>query len=125
MDSKNQKSSKNDSVFSELVGDKLNDIVKKVVSTGVGAAFMTEESVKKIFEELPLPKEMIQGLILNAKNAKDDFTQSVREELSAYLSKVDAQKIVEGILDKYDIEVQSKIVFKKKEDFRDAKNEVK
>ncbi len=94
----------------------LGDIIKKVVSVGVGAAFMTEESVKKVLEDLPLPKDIVTGLVQNAKGAKEDFTKGIREELKNYLSKVDASKIATDILDKYDVEVEAKFRFKKKEE---------
>jgi len=92
----------------------IGDIIKKVVSVGVGAAFMTEESVKKILEDLPLPKDIVSGLVQNAKGAKEDFTNGIREEIKNYLSKVDAGKIVTDILDRYNVEVEAKFKFKKK-----------
>lgn len=102
--------------MSEKKDSAIGDIIKKVVSVGVGAAFMTEESVKKILEDLPLPKDIISGLVQNAKGAKEDFTNGIREELRTYLSKVDASKIVTDVLDKYDVEVEAKFKFKKKTD---------
>ncbi|MBC7712058.1 MAG: hypothetical protein H7177_01880 [Rhizobacter sp.] len=99
----------------ENKGSGLDNIIKKVVSVGVGAAFMTEESVKKILEDLPLPKEILSGLVQNAKGAKEDFTNGIREELRNYLTKVDASKIATDILDRYDVEVEAKFKFKKKE----------
>ena len=92
----------------------IGDIIKKVVSVGVGAAFMTEESVKKILDDLPLPKDIVTGLVQNAKGAKEDFTNGLREEVRTYLSKVDASKIATDILDRYDVEVEAKFKFKKK-----------
>ncbi len=97
-------------------GSPIEGIIKKVVSVGVGAAFMTEESVKKILEDLPLPKEILSGLVQNAKGAKEDFTNGIREEIRNYLSKVDASKIATDILDRYDVEVEAKFKFKKKND---------
>lgn len=102
--------------MSEKKDSAIGDIIKKVVSVGVGAAFMTEESVKKILEDLPLPKEIISGLVQNAKGAKVDFTNGIREELRSYLTKLDAGKIATDILDKYDVEVEAKFKFKKKTD---------
>lgn len=104
-------------------GSGIENIIKKVVSVGVGAAFMTEESVKKILEDLPLPKEILTGLVQNAKGAKEDFTNGIREELRNYLSKVDASKLASDILDRYDVEVEAKFKFKKKGDSVPAKNE--
>ncbi len=92
----------------------IEGIIKKVVSVGVGAAFMTEESVKKILEDLPLPKEILSGLVQNAKGAKEDFTNGIREEIRNYLAKVDASKVATDILDRYDVEVEAKFKFKKK-----------
>ncbi len=100
--------------MSEKKDSAIGDIIKKVVSVGVGAAFMTEESVKKILEDLPLPKDIITGLVQNAKGAKEDFTKGIREELKNYLTKVDASKIATDILDRYDVEVEAKFKFKKK-----------
>lgn len=100
--------------MSEKKDSPIGDIIKKVVSVGVGAAFMTEESVKKILEDLPLPKDIITGLVQNAKGAKEDFTKGIREELKNYLTKVDASKIATDILEKYDVEVEAKFKFKKK-----------
>lgn len=100
--------------MSEKKDSAIGDIIKKVVSVGVGAAFMTEESVKKILDDLPLPKDIISGLVQNAKGAKEDFTNGIREELRNYLSKADASKIMTDVLDKYDVEVEAKFRFKKK-----------
>ena len=94
----------------------IGDIIKKVVSVGVGAAFMTEESVKKILDDLPLPKDIINGLVQNAKGAKEDFAKSIREEIKHYLANVDSSKLVSDILDKYDVEVEAKFRFKKKDE---------
>lgn len=92
----------------------IGDIIKKVVSVGVGAAFMTEESVKKILEDLPLPKDIISGLVQNAKGAKEDFTNGIREEIRNHLAKLDASKVIADLFEKYDVEVEAKFKFKKK-----------
>lgn len=100
--------------MSEKKDSPIGDIFKKVLSVGVGAAFMTEESVKKVLEDLPLPKDIISGLVQNAKGAKEDFSKGIREELRNHLAKLDATKVVSDLLDKYDVEVESKFKFKKK-----------
>jgi len=92
----------------------LGDVIKKVVSIGVGAAFMTEDTVKNLLGDLPLPKDIVSGLVQNAKSAKEDFSNSVREEIAQHLSKVDPKKLVSEVLDGYDIEVNAKFSFKKK-----------
>ncbi len=92
------------------------DAIKKVVSIGVGAAFMTEEAVKSAVSDLPLPKDIVTGILQNAKSAKEDFTNGMRDELKTKLDKVDPQHIIEELVEKYDIEMKASFSFKKKKD---------
>ncbi|MBT7609004.1 MAG: hypothetical protein HN576_04570 [Bacteriovoracaceae bacterium] len=98
--------------------NKIADIIKKVVSVGVGAAFMTEDAVKNILSDLPLPKDIVTGLLQNAKTAKEDFSNTIREELRTHLSKVDPKSLMEELVEHYDIEFNTKVSFKKKESNR-------
>lgn len=92
----------------------LSDILRKVVSTGMSAAFMTEEAVKSLINDLPLPKETINGLLQNAKLTRDEFITSVKNELKSYLNKVDVSDEIHKVLEDFDIEVKANISFKKK-----------
>ncbi len=92
----------------------LQDIIKRVVSVGVGAAFMTEESVRNILGDLPLPKDIVTGLVQNAKGAKEDFTQALRDEFKKYLSHLDTEHIIDYLAENYDVEVNASFSFKKK-----------
>jgi polyhydroxyalkanoate synthesis regulator phasin len=98
-----------------------SEAIKKVVSIGVGAAFMTEEAVKTALNDLPLPKDVVTGLIQNAKSAKEDFTNSMRQELKNKLDKVDPQKIVEELVENYDVDVKATFSFRKKEESKAKK----
>ncbi|MBY0515843.1 MAG: hypothetical protein K2P81_02965 [Bacteriovoracaceae bacterium] len=79
---------------------KLGDILKTVVSTGVSAASMGEEAVKGIME--------------NAKSAKSEFMGQLKTEVKSWLDKVDLSKEIDRVLKDYDLEVNAKISFKKK-----------
>lgn len=92
----------------------ITDIFKKVISTGVSAAFMTEDTVKGLLQDLPLPKEMVNGLLQNAKNTKDDVITSVKSELKSYLNKIDVSKEIDRVLENYDLEINANIKFNKK-----------
>ena len=92
----------------------ITDILKKVVSSGVSAAFMTEDAVKDLLNGLPLPKEMINGLLQNAKATRNEFIGSVKNELKQYLDKLDISKEIDRVLEDYDLEINAKIKFKKK-----------
>jgi fructose/tagatose bisphosphate aldolase len=79
---------------------KIADILKKVLTTGVTAATLTEEGVRAIME--------------NAKNTKTDFVASVKNELRSYLDKIDLTKEIDKLVEKYDFEVKATISLKKK-----------
>jgi hypothetical protein len=93
---------------------KISDIFKKVVNTSVNAAFMGEETIKNILNDLPLPKDIANGLVQNAKTSKDEFIKSIKKEFKTYLNNIDISKEVDRILDNYDIDVNANITFKKK-----------
>src|SRR5688572_15586017 len=93
---------------------KLADVLRKVVSTGIGAAFMTEDAVKQLLADLPLPKEILNGVLQNARASKDDFIRGVKDELKGFLGKVDLKKEIQNVLENYDVEVNAKFRFTKK-----------
>lgn len=93
---------------------KLGDLFKKVLTTGVTAAFMTEEGVRAVLKDLPLPKDMVGSLVENAKTTKSEFVASVKNELKSYLDKIDVTKEIDKIAEKYDFEVKATISLKKK-----------
>ena len=97
----------------------ITDVIKKVASIGIGAAFMTEDAVRTILSDLPLPKDIVTGLVQNAKGAKKDFTDGMRREMREYLAKMDVTRIIENTLDNYDFEVNAKVSLKKKEKSED------
>jgi hypothetical protein len=93
---------------------KISETIKKIVSTGIGAAFMTEESIRSILSDIQLPKDIIAGLVQNANSAKEDFLKSVREEVKNQIIKVDPKHLIDELVKDYDIEVNAKISFTKK-----------
>ena len=64
--------------MSEEKEGKISDILKKAVSTGISAAFLTEDAVKNIIGDLPLPKDIINGLLQNAKESKTEFIKGIK-----------------------------------------------
>ena len=98
----------------------LADILKKVVSIGIGAAFLTEDALKNLLKDVPVSKDIISGILQNAKNAKNDFTQGLRDEFKKYLSHIEIEKIVGFLMENYDMEVTAKFSFKKKKKRKNA-----
>jgi hypothetical protein len=92
----------------------IGDMFKKIASVGMGAAFMTEESIRGLLHDLPVSKEIIAGLVQNAKGAKEDFTKGIQEEFGKYLSKIDKESLIDYIVENYDVEVNASFKLKKK-----------
>lgn len=93
---------------------KIGDLLKKVLTTTVTAAFMTEEGVRSVLKDIPLPKDIVGSLVENAKNTKTEFVGSVKNELKNFLDKIDLTKEIDKIAEKYDFEVKATISLKKK-----------
>ncbi len=93
---------------------RIGDLFKKVITTGVTAAFMTEEGVRAVLKDLPVPKDLVGSLVENAKHTKTEFVSSVKNELKNYLDKIDLSNEIDKILEKYDFEVKATISLKKK-----------
>lgn len=93
---------------------KVEGLLKKVISTGVTAAFMTEEGIRTFLKDVPLPKEFLGQVLENAKNTKSEFVAGVKNELKNYLDKIDLSKELDRIIEDYDFEVNAKISLKKK-----------
>ena len=96
-----------------LVGDTL----KKVLSVGVTAAFMTEESIRAYLGDIKLPKEILNTLIQSANKSKDEITNRVSKEIIGIVSKIDWAKEVSKFVEEHKFKISAEIdIIKKKSD---------
>lgn len=91
------------------IKSQLADTMKKVILTGVGTVFLTEETIRNYLTEFKLPKELWGGFLENAAKTKKDFFALFAKEAANILSQVDlskeARKFFEGQKMKINIEV--------------------
>lgn len=73
----------------ETKESKLAETLKKVLTAGVSAAFMTEESVRSYLAELKLPKELLSTLLQGAAKGKDEIVNRVTGEMISIVRKID------------------------------------
>jgi hypothetical protein len=93
--------------------DKAADLVRKVLTVGVGAAFLTEESLRGLVSEFKLPKELLGGILENANKSKNEFFQNLsRDVINRITEKVDPSALVDEILAKNEIEFRIKVRFR-------------
>lgn len=90
---------------------------KKIMTVGVGTFFLTEESLKTMISEFKLPKEMMAGLLDGAKNVRQEFMQSVVQEVMTKVSdKMDPAAVLAEFLRKNEVTFEVKIKVKEKTD---------
>jgi hypothetical protein len=95
---------------------KASDLVKKVLTVGVGAIFLTEESLRGLISEIKLPKEMIGGILDSAGKTKNEFLSKLSTEIiDKVTTRLEPTALVEEFLAKNDVYLEIKMSFKKKE----------
>ncbi len=104
------KDKKSESETKNLMGETL----KKVLSVGVGAAFMTEESIRSYLGDLKVPKEILGVLLQSANKGKDEITQRVSKELIGIVSKIDWVKEVARFAETHKFKISAEIDIVKK-----------
>lgn len=92
----------------------LGEALKKVLTAGVSAAFMTEESIRSYLGELKLPKDVLNLLIQGASKSKDEITQKVSKEAIAMIQKIDWTKELSKFAEDHTFKISMEIDIKKK-----------
>ncbi len=101
--------------MSEDLQSKAAELVKKVLTVGIGAAFLTEESLRSMISEFKLPKELLTGLLESANKTKNDFFQKLSSDVIERVTlKFDVKKLMEEILAKHELDFQIKVRFNPK-----------
>ena len=100
----------------------LGEIIKKVVTTGMGAGFMAEDVIKNMLSDGTISKETLTNALQNAKHFKDEVLKQVLQEVKQKLAPINIEQEIDRILQNYDLEVKAKIRFHKKKSDKNSKN---
>jgi hypothetical protein len=95
-------------------GPKWSELVKRVMSVGLGAAFMTEESVRSALSDLKLPKEVLTTLLQGANRSKEELMNKVGNETVKILSKIDFVKEASRFVEEHKFKITAEIDIVKK-----------
>jgi hypothetical protein len=102
-------------MVAEDLQTKAADMMRKVLTVGVGTLFLTEEALKGLVGDLKLPKELIGGILSSANRTKNEFLQQIAQEVMGRVKdKIDPKALVEEILAKNEIEFNVRVSFKPK-----------
>ncbi len=91
------------------------DLIKKLISAGVGAAFMTEEHIRNYLGELKLPKDVLNLLLQGAAKSKDELMDKVGNEIIKIVQKIDFVKEAARFAEEHKFRVSAEIDIVKKD----------
>ncbi|MBX3021322.1 MAG: hypothetical protein KF799_06545 [Bdellovibrionales bacterium] len=94
---------------------KWSEMVRKVMSVGLGAAFMTEESVRSALGGLNLPKEVLSTILSQANRGKEDLLNRIGNETIKLISKIDFVKEASRFVEEHKFRINAEIEVVKKE----------
>jgi len=99
--------------LSDDIQSKATDMMKKILTVGVGAFFLTEESLRGLISDIKLPKEILAGILESANKTKTEFLRNLSQEvLTQILEKINPADLAQEILNKNEIEIKFKLKFK-------------
>jgi hypothetical protein len=93
----------------EKQGGPIIETVKKLFSVGVGAAFMTEESIRNYLADLKLPKEVLSLILQSANKGKEELVSRVGKEIGGILSHIDIVKEASKFAENHKFRVSAEI----------------
>ncbi len=95
---------------------KAADLFRRVLVSGVGALFMTEEGIRSLVKEAKLPKEMIGAVIAQADRTKSDNARVVGTEVRSFLESTRMREELVRMLTQIRLEVRAEVGFKTRDE---------
>lgn len=92
------------------------DAIKKLVSAGVSAAFLTEEGIRSYVSDMKLPKDVVNKLIDGANKSKSELLDRVGDEIVSIIKKIDFVKEASRFVENHKFRVSAEIEVLKKDD---------
>lgn len=90
------------------------EFIQKIRSLGVSGSFVKEETLKKLFSELPLAKETMSGFLSQTDQIKKRLNELVKEEFKKQIKKIDFSYILEDLMKDNDVEMKATFTLRPK-----------
>lgn len=87
------------------------ELVRKSFAAGLGAVFSTEEGIRKITKDMPLPKELASYVANTAGAGKDEVMRVMAREVREFLQTVNFSEEIAKMLTMLSFEVKTEIRF--------------
>jgi hypothetical protein len=87
----------------------LQDALRKVILTGMGALFLTEEGARRLAREWKLPKELVGYIGQQASGAKDEVLRVFSDEVRRFFESEAVRREITRTLSSMVVEVKAEI----------------
>lgn len=94
----------------------VSDLFRKVIVSGVGALFMTEEGIRSMVKELKLPKEVIGAVLAQADRTKGEVVRVVGTEVRSFLESTRMREDLLDLLTQLRFEVKAEVGIKRRDE---------
>lgn len=87
----------------------MSDFVRRLGWAGLGAVFMSEEGIRRLGNQLKLPKEALAYILTQAEKTKDEVGRVVSEELRKFLQSQRLRDELLSLISEMTIEVKAEV----------------
>ena len=87
------------------------EILRRTFYAGVGAVFTTEEGIRKLANEISMPKDAATYLISQAQGTKKELFRIVAQELRGFLESLNLTEEMQRVLTTVSFEIKTEIRF--------------
>lgn len=94
----------------------VSDLFRKVIVSGVGALFMTEDGIRSMVKELKLPKEVIGAVLAQADRTKGEVVRVVGTEVRSFLESTRMREDLLDLVTQLRFEVKAEVGIKRREE---------
>lgn len=95
----------------ERGGGASENLTRKILTLGLGAYFLTEDTVRRYVKDAKIPRDIARGIVQNATKGKDELYGFVARELSGFLKQMDLQAELDRFVRSHKIRVSAEIEF--------------
>ncbi len=99
----------------------LPEAVRRALFIGAGTLLLTEEGIRKALGEFNLPRELVSYVVRQSEKSKGEVLAILQKEISRFLSRVDAARILREVLDGVSFEFQGRVTIRRKDVREDAR----
>ena len=87
----------------------IGDLAKRALMTGIGAVFVSEETLRGQLSDMKLPKEAMHAVAAQADKTKREIVAAIARETREFLSKLEVDKVLARALVGTTVEIQTRI----------------